>query len=235
MKHPRTLAAVLAIGLTVAISTPAAAASATIYVPQDFVHALSDTRASGQYEVVGSALHVYTDNSTSTAKVAEYVVAGVPLASVGEPSLEYADSLGAAPGFQLVVDLDGNGTRDGILVGEKASYGNDWWASNDSAGFVTTGAPSTTSGFGGKYHGTLDAWRVSFPNAVVLAFGFSLGSGVHGDGTLNALQFNGNRYTFAKTVKLASKLECKHGGWATSTAPVFGNQGDCVSFFTSEN
>jgi len=52
------------------ISTPAAAASATIYVPDGFVPALSATRASGHYEVLGTALHLFTDNDTTTAKVA---------------------------------------------------------------------------------------------------------------------------------------------------------------------
>jgi hypothetical protein len=238
MKHPLSLTAViagiLAVGLTVAISTPAAAAAATISVPNDFVPGLSDTRSAGHYEVVNSALHIYTDNviDTTTQKVAEYVAASVPLATVGEPSLEYSGAFGAAPGFQLVVDFDGDGTSDGILVGETV-YGTDWWASNGSADFVKNGAPLTTSGSGSAYHGSLDAWRVAFPHAVVLAFGFSLGSGVFAGGTLNALQFNGDRYTFAKTVVLASKLECKDGGWTTSTAPVFRNQGDCTRFFAS--
>jgi hypothetical protein len=232
MKHPLSIAAVLAIGLTVAISTPAAAASATINVPDDFVPALSGTRASGHYEVVGTALHIYTDDASSTAKVAEYVAAGVPLAGVGEPSLDYTPSFGIAPGFQLVVDFDDNGTPDGILVGETA-YGSDWWASNGSAAFVKTAAPLTTGGSGSAYHGTLDAWRAVFPQAVVLAFGFSLGSGVYADGSLNALLFNGDRYTFSKPVVLTSKSGCKDGGWATSTAPVFRNQGDCVSSFAS--
>ena len=203
MKHPLSLTAVLAgvlaVGLAVAISTPAAAASATIYVPDGFVPALSDTRTSGHYEVVGTALHLFTDNDTSTAKVAEYVAAGVPLAAVGEPSLDYTRSFGIAPGFQLVVDFNGDGTNDGILVG------------------------------------TLDAWRTSFPNAVVSAFGFSLGSGVYADGVLNALQFNGDRYTFAKSVVLTSKSECTKDGWVTSTAPVFRNQGDCTRFFASRH
>ena len=239
MKHPLSLTAVLAgvlaVGLTVAISTPAAAASATIYLPDGFVPALSDTRASGHYEVVGTALHIYTDKvaDTSTEKVAEYVAAGVPLAAVGEPSLDYTRSFGIAPGFQLVVDFNGDGTNDGILVGETV-YENDWWASNGSAPFVKAGAPLTTSGSGSAYHGTLDAWRALFPKAVVSAFGFSLGSGVYADGVLNALQFNGDRYTFAKSVALTSKSECTKDGWVTSTAPVFRNQGDCTRFFASQ-
>ena len=232
MKRLLPLATVLAVGLTVAISTPAAAASATINVPNDFVPALSDTRASGHNEVVGTALHIYTDNATSTAKVAEYIASGVPLASVGEPSLDYTASFGIAPGFQLVVDFDGNGTNDGILVGETV-YGNDWWASNGSAPFVKEAAPLTTGGSGSAYHGSLDAWRTAFPQAIVSAFGFSLGSGVYADGKLNALQFAGDRYTFSTPVVLTSKSDCKKGNWATSSAPVFRNQGDCVRFFAS--
>ena len=230
MKHPLALATVLAVAVTVAVSTPASAATATIGVPDDFVSALSDTRSAGHYEVVGTALRIYTDNATSEAKVAEYVAAGVPLAGVGEPALDYKRESGGLPGFQLVVDFDGNGTGDGILVGETA-YGNVWWASNGSAAFVKEGAPSTGGGFGSAFHGTLADWRTAFPNAIVEAFGFSLGSGVLGAGTLNAILFNGTRYTFSQSVVLASKSECKDGGWATSTSPVFRNQGACVSSF----
>jgi len=117
-------------------------------------------------------------------------------------------------------------------VGETV-YGSDWWAGNGFAGFAKTGAPLTTSGSGSAHRGTLDAWRASFPNAVVSAFGFSLGSGIYADGVLNALQFNGDRYTFAKSVVLTSKSDCTKDGWVTSPAPVFRNQGDCRRFFAS--
>ncbi|MFC0678070.1 hypothetical protein ACFFGH_09465 [Lysobacter korlensis] len=36
-----------------------------------------------------------------------------------------------------------------------------------------------------------------------------------------------------EAVVLTGKDECKEGGWATSDAPVFANQGQCVSFFAS--
>ena len=149
---------------------------------------------------------------------------------MGEPSLDYTRSFEIAPGFQLVVDFNGDGTNDGILVGETV-YGSDWWTSNGSAEFVKAGAPLTTSGSGSAHRGTLDAWRASFSNAVVSAFGFSLGSDVYADGVLNALQFNGDRYTSAKSVALTSKSECTKDGRVTSTAPVFRNQADCRRFF----
>ena len=82
-------------------------------------------------------------------------------------------------------------------------------------------------------NGTLDQWRTAFPNAVIRAFGFSLGSGVIGAGTLNAINFAGTRYTFALLVRLDGRDACKNGGWETSDAPVFTNQGDCVSYFAS--
>lgn len=220
--------------MAVATQSASAATAAVIHVPSGFDPALSDTRATGHYEVVGTALHVWTDNNTSTDKVAEYVDTNTPLASVGEPSLDVAKNSGdIPPGMQLVVDFDNNGTPDGILVGEPTYYGNDWWASNGSAQFVKDAAPSHVGGSGSANHGTLDQWRGAFPNANVLAFGFSLGSGVHGDWTINAIDFASTRYTFAKDVVLTSKDQCKNGGWATSTAPVYKNQGECVSHFAS--
>jgi hypothetical protein len=224
----------LALGMAILASGPAqAAGSATIEVPGGFVPGLSDTRATGHYEVEGTALHLWTEGKTSTDKVAEYVATSTRLRDVGEPTLDYTNTAGTLPGFQLVVDFDADGTGDGILVGEEV-YNGDWWASNGSAGFVKEGAPSHSGGSGSSNHGTLDQWRAAFPNAVVQAFGFSLGSGVQGDGVLNALTFAGTRYTFVEPVVLTSKEECKNGGWATSTMPVFKNQGDCVSFFAKQ-
>ena len=45
-------------------------------------------------------------------------------------------------------------------------------------------------GYGSPYYGTLDEWRANFPNATVLAFGFSLGSGVLGASGSGAAPFN---------------------------------------------
>ncbi len=216
-----------------AFAGTAQAASGTIMVPDDFNPALSDTRTTGHYQVEGTGLRVWTESNTSTDKVAEYVDTSTPLAGIGEPSLNSTTNSGTIPpGYQLLVDFDGNGSVDGILVGELA-YGNDWWASNGSAQFVKDGAPSHSGGSGSANHGTLDQWRTAFPNAVVKAFGFSLGSGVYGDHLIKSIVFNGTTYTFAAPVVLTSKAQCKNGGWKTSTSPVFKNQGDCVSSFAS--
>ena len=96
------------------------------------------------------------------------------------------------------------------------------------------GAPSHTGGSGSDNHGTLDQWRTAFPDAVVQAFGFSLGSGVLGDWTINSIAFAGDTYTFAAAVTLTDKDQCKSGGWATANAPSYKNQGECVSSFASK-
>lgn len=239
MARHRTAALALAAGALLLTAGPAqaettptaAASSATITVPDDFVTALSDTRATGHHEVRGTGLRIWTEGSTSTDKVAEYVATSTPLASAGEPALEYTNTAGGVPGAQLVVDFDGDGTRDGILIGEPGVYGNDWWLNNAAAQFVKDGAPSHSGGSGSADHGTLDQWRAAFPVAEVQAFGFSLGSGVKGDGVLGAIDFAGTRYTFGTPVVLTSKEQCKKGGWQTSTKPVFADQGACVSSF----
>jgi hypothetical protein len=224
----------IALGLGLLAAGPAQAETAgTIYVPDDFVPALSDTRATGHYEVQGTGLHLWTEGSTGTDKVAEYVATETPLADVGEPTLDYTSAAGGVPGFQLVVDFDADGEADGILIGEPV-YNGDWWLNNAAAQFVKTGAPVNGGGSGSAWHGSLDQWRAAFPGADVLAFGFSLGSGVKGDGVLNAINFAGTSYTFAQHVTLTGKAECKNGGWATSTKPVFRNQGECVSSFARQ-
>ena len=229
----KTLVGSLIVGLSLTMAAPTQATAKTINVPADFMPApLSDTRATGHYEVVSTGLRIWTEGSTSTDKVAEYVATSTPLADVGSPTLEYTATSGGRPGFQLVVDFDGNGTADGILVGEPV-YGGNWWLNNAAAQFVKDVSP-TVGGGGSTWNGTLAAWQAAFSSANVVAFGFSLGSGVLGDGILNAINFAGDRFTFTVPVVLTNAAQCKKGGWRTSTAPVFADQGQCVSSFTKK-
>jgi hypothetical protein len=247
-----TVAGVLALGFTAVLTAPAQAADSeeTIYVPDDFVASLSDTRAGGDYAVEGTALHIWTAGTKDITgdgkdddKVAEYLRTETPLSDVAddEPALEYqgtADYKGnptiTPPGFQLVVDLNDDGKKDGILVGETA-YNGDWWlASATPSGDLDLTATAPGAGHGYAHAGTLEEWSDAYDDAVVTAFGFSLGSGVVADGRLEAINFAGTRYTFAEHTVLEGKGDCKSGGWATSTKPAFRNQGQCVSHFAAQ-
>jgi hypothetical protein len=159
----------------------------------------SETRSAGHNVIVSSGLHIYTDDASSNAKAAGYYTTNFPLSSLGDKtiaqSIDYQATTGITPGLQLVTDFDNNGTPDGILVGE-ATYGNSWWLSNSAQQFVKDNSPNTGGGNGSSWFGTPDQWLSSFPDAKVLAIGYSLGSGVHGDGILKRISLGCTDYTF---------------------------------------
>lgn len=230
-----TTVAALGAAALMSVAPASSAGSEVLYIPDDI--AGGDTRSGGHYDVQeDGGLHIWTDSNTSDDKVALYFDGtDRPLGEVGEPSLELTHIDGTIPpGFQLSVDFDGTGGSDGILVGEPTAYGDNWWLSNDAAPFVKAGAPNTGGGYGSPWYGTLEEWAVAFPDATVDTFGFSLGSGVEGDYVIDSMSYDGTTYTFGEHTSLASKDDCKNGGWATSTDPVFTNQGQCVSHFTSK-
>lgn len=169
--------------------------SSAVLAKEDFIGTLSDTRATGHYLFTQQGLHIWTEGNTPTDKVAEYWSINKSLQQIGNPSTDYTNNGGGTPGLQLVVDFNNDGTPDGILVGESV-YGNDWWLSNGSSQLVKDNAPSHTGGSGSANHGTLNQWLTNFPNAKVLAGGFSLGSGVKGDGVIKSVTIGCVTYTF---------------------------------------
>ena len=168
----------------------------------------SQTRTAGHNDFVADGVRVYTDDNSSLAKAAGYFAVNQALASAGEPSMD-ADpndlTTTLLPGLQLVTDFDGNGSPDGILVGEPTYangsqlYGDNWWLTNSSQQFVKDGAPSHGGGFGSDNNGTLAQWRVAFPDAQIKLFGWSLGSGVKGDVTIHSMDLGSNTYKFRGT------------------------------------
>jgi hypothetical protein len=117
-----------------------------------------------------------------------------------EPTLELANTAGTVPpGFQLVIDIDGDGTNDGILVGEPTNYGANWWLNNAADAEAKAAEPHTGGGQGSPYYGTLEEWSEALPGANVIAFGFSLGSGILGDWTIESITLGDTEYTFAST------------------------------------
>jgi len=215
MPMPRrtSILAVAALGGGLAVSAPTAADAtpcSTVKVTNQaqydalFSESLAnDTRSTGYHELQADGLRVWTESNTTTDKATGYhdLSSPVPLADQTAQS-DYVMTIdntsgGGVPGYQLVIDFDGDTLPDGILVGEEI-YGDDWWATNGSKQFVKDGAPSNESGFGSEYHGTLEQWSAAFPDAQILTFGYSLGSGVKGDLLLQQLTFGCTTYVFAE-------------------------------------
>jgi hypothetical protein len=181
--------------------TPAAhaAASQTVMIrPGDFVSQLSDTRSAGHVDFLEDGLHVWTDDATSNAKAAEYVA--VP--AQGIPSTASLTWYGTSPqpGSQIVFDVDSDRTNANtwnILVGEP-TYADDYWYPGGTTRAAAHGVtcPQTTGGSGSDCHGTLAEWQQAVPTAEVYAVGFSLGSGIKGDGVLEDLQVGDTDYRF---------------------------------------
>jgi hypothetical protein len=204
-----TTAAVLA---TFAPVAHAAAATKTVTVRQgDFISALSDTRPAGHVDFLKEGLHVYTDDATSNAKAAEYF----PVAPQGLPDSVDLTWYGTtpAPGSQLFFDADqtaGNGNDYNVLVGEPAFYGDDFWLTGGSSADAHGVCPETSGGSGSACHGTLAQWQSALPDAQLKAAGFSLGSGVKGDGVIRDIQVGDTDYQFTSEP-------------AITTVPVTGN------------
>ena len=157
----------------------------------------SDTNADGHVEFLKEGLHV-TTNDSPTAKAAEYFA--VPTQALPDSASLTWYGTSPQPGSQLMFDVDGqrgNGNDFNVLVGEP-TYGDDYWYTGGQARAVQRGftCPETGGGFGGDCHGTLAEWKSTLPDSELYAAGFSLGSGVEGDGVIHDIQVGDTDYQF---------------------------------------
>jgi hypothetical protein len=202
-----TAVGALVTGGLLLVSAPSAQAVTVHFVRGDQVD-VSETRAKGHNDFTANGVHITTDASDCTDpnpaggvycanKSAGYFDVNKPLADVGEPSMLWTQISGTtAPGLQLRVDFDNDGNIDGTLVGETVYNGN-WWLSNAEQ-FVKDAAP-TVGGGGSTWNGTLNQWRAAFTHARVFTSGWSLGSGIQGEGTLGRITLGDDRYFFTAT------------------------------------
>jgi hypothetical protein len=203
------------------VSMIPASAGGEITVHQDssILDCATNTRSAGHNVITESGnaqfMHVYTDNNSSLAKAAcDITIPNDTIAGVGLPDMDWSfKQVGGgytsiAPGVQIVGGSDLGAFR---LVYETV-YGNDLWAANESAPDVKIAAPSCDGnpdaltdpaghcegGSGSYYHGTPAEWDAALANNVVNTIGWSLGSGVQGDGYINAITYgDGNEIDFA--------------------------------------
>ncbi|MGV8897201.1 MAG: cell wall-binding repeat-containing protein [Rhodoglobus sp.] len=149
-----------------------------------------ETRATGHNVFTADGLHVYTESDSSTDKAAGYKALSIPLSEVGVPAIDLTVNSGGSPSIQLGIDLTGDGTWDGYLVNEGAIYGVGMWWTNKSTFGVAPGG-------GYPSLGTLNDYLVANPEARVVNFGYSLGSGLYGDAVIHSLTVGCQSYSFA--------------------------------------
>ena len=201
LKQSRTVTmatlALATVTITGVTATAAQAAPTTTVTLRAADLDLSQTRATGHVDFLKNGLHVWTESNTSTDKAAGYFAVSGALPDAA--ALEWFGT-DPQPGSQLVFDADGttgNGNDYNILVGEPV-YGENFWLTGGSSADAKTADPSgaENGGNGSEWFGTLAQWKAALPNARILATGFSLGSGVKGDGVVDSITLDGTRYEF---------------------------------------
>ena len=167
----------------------------------------SQTRSQGTNEFTENGLRVETSGAASSPdqrKAAGYAPIDIALSEVGNVDFVIADGYsGVRPSLQLGFDADGDGSQDAILVGEPWAYGGGDWSSTVNgdwadAKFWVTGATGFGVPAGGGYPslGTLDEYLLANPEARILEFGYSLGSGVNGEATIESITVGCAETTF---------------------------------------
>lgn len=150
----------------------------------------------GHYELVDNGLHIWTESNTGQDVVEASTDLVVPFSSITSAGINYTPNSGAyPPGVFVWLDTDSDGNWDGAIIYEPV-YGGNWWLSNASLQHMRTNAPHTGGGSGSPYYGTLAEWSAAYPNAQTLWVGFTLGSGVQGDGVVHSMYFGCHVYTF---------------------------------------
>ena len=205
IKKTAIAAAVVGAVATAGLSAPSQAADGTEHVLRATDVNLSETRATGHVEFMRDGLHVWTESNTSTDKAAGYFAIDAEF-----PTSAGLTWIGTtpAPGAQLIFDADnitGNGNDYNLLVGESV-YGDVWWLTNSSSDKAKAADPSgdQNGGQGSQWFGTLEQWKTALPDATALAGGFSLGSGIKGEGVITEIRYDDVVYFFtnkAETVR----------------------------------
>ncbi|MER3390336.1 MAG: cell wall-binding repeat-containing protein [Microcella sp.] len=167
----------------------------------------SQTRTQGINEFTENGLRVETfgdPGTLSQAKAAGYAPIDIALSEIGSVDFVIADGhTGVRPSLQLGFDADGDGAQDAILVGEPWAYGGGDWSMSVNgdwadARFWVTGSTGYGVPAGGGYPslGTLDEYLLANPEARILSYGYSLGSGVIGEAVIESLTVGCAQTTF---------------------------------------
>lgn len=216
---------------------PAGAGSFQFSVPSGAKVNLSTTTGAGQ-PLKGVDAVRYSTYRSSTSTMAANVVPGLNM------QICAGGTASGCSGYTTLVwePVYAYGTQ----ANSNNPIVNDTWqtwnalgatSSSDTGGWWSTRAIPGVCAF--NCFVSLAEIQAANPNAVIGSYGVNVGHGPAGTFAGNAdaltLGVSGSTtvFNFEHAVTLTSKAQCKDGGWATSTNPVFTNQGDCVSSFAS--
>jgi hypothetical protein len=160
---------------------------------------VDDSGDNGHYEATADGLRIWTEGTTSEDQVRLLQAVDIPLADVSSAGVNFTNtSGGGVPAAQLIIDSPSiPGLIDGTLVAE-AVYGDVVWLTAGSSDALKALAPHTGVGYGSNWWGTLEEWGAAVPDATIIAIGFSLGSGVLGDGILHSVYLDDVEYPFVE-------------------------------------
>ncbi len=173
--------------------------------------ALGESRFNGHTEFTSAGLHVYTDSATDdndangvanspakypgySDKAAGYLAVDFALKDLGDFGINWTGT-GLKPGGQLVVDLNNDGTDDGILIQEDVYGAGNLWGSGSIVASPLSATLPHHGGGGSAVFGSTNEYLAAYPNARVHAIGYSLGSGAFGDGIIASITANCFAYT----------------------------------------
>lgn len=172
---------------------------------------------------LGTVLDMPLDELSALSYAAEVLAPGNPASQNAALNIEIDFNGAALGGFSTLVyePVYNGGSLDAVRGGDAV-----WWSTR-----VMPGVPSAFDSFV-----PLSTILAANPDAVVERLMINQGTGNPGLVTLvSSLTLGDPTFVFregAPPVVLGGKAECKDGGWQTSTAPEFRNQGECVSHFS---
>jgi hypothetical protein len=163
--------------------------------PQKF---LDVDLANGTSTVVDGGLWVKTTTTDSDKAAGAYRTDRLPLADYTAESnyaLEYDLVSGTGPGYNLIVDINGDAPKGyTTLVKENGLYNDQWWTNQ----VLVQGVTPTPGEAGGDYAhlGTIQEYSDANPDAMILGFGYSLGRGPIGEAVITSITFGCNDFVF---------------------------------------
>lgn len=205
--------------------------------------------AASSYTLFGDATMVSPGNGSNTAVqtvssespgyggINFDVPAGTTFANIETLSTDYkitdGDCAGGSPRFQLET-ATGNIF---VYLGPSPNYTgcqlNTWVNSGD---LLASGLTVDATQVGGTFYNSYDDAVTALGNTIITSVDLVTDGGWAMEGDQVVLFDNVNIDSAINTfeaVTLSNKDQCKKDGWKTSEAPVFKNQGACVSYFAS--